>query len=257
MAGEVCAHPSTLHRSVFTGTSGPREHAARSRAAASNRRIAGLYGGIEPELCDGVAPPILIVDDDIALSQAMALAIENVGIPVEQCSSGETAIALVRQKRYAVVVLDLILAEGVSGLYVVEAIREMKAEHRPMILMTTGANLENLRGVDRSMVTAVMLKPVDFELFAEYVMATYRRAVHVTLPEPVVSAATAPMILTYCGECGAEITPWIFAPPHPAEASDTFELWLDTPCSRCGTSPRACGGRSQWTGGGEGSPAVA
>ena len=190
-----------------------------------------------------MAPPILIVDDDIALSQAMALAIENAGIPVEQCSSGETAITLVRHNRYAVVVLDLILGAGVSGLYVVEAIRELKAEQRPMILMTTGANLENLRGVDRSMVAAVMLKPIDFELFAEYVMATYRRAVHTAVAQPVIQAP----IVTYCGECGAEITPWIFDPPLPAKRSDTFELWLDTPCSRCGTSPRRHGGRSQWT----------
>ena len=46
-----------------------------------------LYGGIEPELCDGVAQPILLVDDDIALSQTMALAIENVGRPVREVAS--------------------------------------------------------------------------------------------------------------------------------------------------------------------------
>jgi ActR/RegA family two-component response regulator len=205
-----------------------------------------LYGGIEPELCDGVAPPILLVDDDLALAQTMALAIENVGIPVEHCTSGETAIQWIRDKRYAVVVLDLILGEGVSGLYVVDAIREMRPEQRPMILMTTGANLEGLRGVDRSMVAAVILKPVDFGLFADYVLATYRRAIHAT-SEVAAAHSLSPAITTYCGDCGAEITPWIFNPPHPASGSDTFELWLDTPCSRCGTSPRHAGGRSDWT----------
>lgn len=204
-----------------------------------------LYGGIEPESCDGVAPPILLVDDDIALAQAMALAIENVGIPVEQCSTGEMAIELIRQRLYAVVVLDLILGEGVSGLYVVDAIRDLKPEQRPLILMTTGANLESLRGVDRTMVAAVMLKPIDFGLFTDYVLATYRRAIHAT-SEVAASPSISPTITTYCGNCGAEITPWIFDPPQPASASDTFQLWLDTPCSRCGTSPRLRGGRSQW-----------
>ena len=193
-----------------------------------------------------VAPPILLVDDDLALAEAMALAIENVGIPVERCTTAETAIEWIRQKRYAVVVLDLILEAGVSGLYVVDAIRELSREQRPMILMTTGANLENLRGVDRTMVAAIMLKPVDFELFAEYVLATYRRAVH-TASDLGATTAPSPSVRTYCGNCGAEITPWIFEPPHPAEASDTFHLWLDTPCSRCGTSPRLRGGRSQWS----------
>lgn len=79
--------------------------------------------------------------------------------------------------------LDLILENGLSGLYVVEAIRELAPDQRPLILTTTGANLEYLRGVDRTMVAAVILEPVDFGLFAEYVLATYRRAINTTSSE--------------------------------------------------------------------------
>ena len=203
-----------------------------------------------------MAPPILVVDDDVALSQTMTLAIETAGVPVEQCTTGETAIELMRQKRYAVIVLDLILEQGVSGLYVVNAIREMPPEQRPMILMATGANLENLRGVDRSIVTAVLLKPLDFELFADYVLATYRRAIR-SGTEIATAAIADASVRTYCGSCGANITPWIFDPPHPAEAADTFQLWFDTPCSRCGTTPRQAGGRSEWTPSSDGRTLVA
>ncbi|HEX7421855.1 MAG TPA: hypothetical protein VF505_18365 [Thermoanaerobaculia bacterium] len=97
-----------------------------------------------------------------------------------------------------------------------------------------------------TMVAAVILKPVDFGVLADYVLATYRRAIHAT-SEVACSPALTPAITTHCGDCGAEITPWIFDPPHPASRSDTFELWLGTPCSRCGTSPRLAGGRSEWT----------
>ncbi len=203
-----------------------------------------------------MAPPILVVDDDVALSQTMALAIENAGVPVEQCTTGETAIDLIRAKRYAVIVLDLILEEGVSGLYVVNAIRELPPEQRPLILMTTAASLENLRGVDRGLVAAVMLKPLDFELFAEYVLATYRRAIR-TVNEVAAAVVGEPGVRTYCGSCGTAITPWVFDPPHPAEAADTFQLWVDTPCTRCGTAPRQAGGRSEWTPSADGRTLVA
>lgn len=202
-----------------------------------------------------MAPPILLVDDDVALAQTMAHAIDTVGIPVEHCTTGETAIELIRQKRYAVVVLDLILKGGVSGLYVANAIRELPPEQRPLILMTTGANLENLRGVDRSIVTAVILKPLDFELFAEFAVAAYRRAIR-AVPEAS-NAAVESLVRTYCGSCGAEISPWMFDPPQPASRTDTFALWLDTPCTRCGTSPRQAGGRSEWTPAAQGRTLVA
>jgi DNA-binding response OmpR family regulator len=191
-----------------------------------------------------VAPPILLVDDDLALAQAMIAAIENTGIPVEHCTTGEVAIELVKKKRYAVVIVDLILEHGISGIYVVNAVRNLAAERRPVVLMITGANLENLRGVDRATVSAVMLKPIDFALFADFVLAAYR---HSTQLMPSNIEADVPKIHTYCGSCGNEIAPWIFEPPEPANRGDTFQLWLDTPCPQCGVVPREAGGRSDWT----------
>ena len=175
----------------------------------------------------------------------MALAIESAGVPVEHCATAETAIALMRQKYYAVVVVDLILEEGASGIYVVDALRDMPPAERPLVLMTTAASLDSLRGVDRSLVAAVILKPLDFELVAEYVLATYHRAVR-GAPEAAVGPGVETSVITFCGECGGEITPWIYDPPHPAAPADTFQLWLETPCARCGTAPRDGGGRSQW-----------
>jgi DNA-binding response OmpR family regulator len=173
----------------------------------------------------GMAPPILLVEDDLSLAQTLTMLLENLEIPVEHCATGEVAIELVRSKRYAVVIIDVILMTGVSGLYVVRAIREMPAEQRPRVMVMTGAGLETLRGIDRSVVTAVMLKPLDFELFPEYVLATYRNAL-------------TKRIHTFCGHCGTEITPWM--PERP------LELWMDTPCRSCGSAPRAAGGRTEW-----------
>lgn len=192
-----------------------------------------------------MAPPILVVDDDLSLAQVMTIAITELGVPVEHCATGEVAIDLMRQKQYAVVVVDLILEAGISGIYVVNAIRDLPKHQRPTVLMITGGNLENLRGVDRSLVTAVMLKPLDLELFANYVLATYRRALNLQSDAGVV-AAVVEKIRTYCGDCGAEILPWLANREETSPQRD-FETWLDTPCSTCGTVPRLAGGRSDWT----------
>jgi DNA-binding response OmpR family regulator len=193
---------------------------------------------------EGVAPPILLVDDDLSLAQLMTMSISTMGVPVEHCATGEVAIELLQQKAYAVVVVDLILEGGKSGIYVVNAIRDLAKERRPAILMVTGGNLENLRGVDRALVTAVMLKPLDIELFTDYVLATYRRALNLQ-SEAGVIAAVIEKVRTYCGDCGAEIEPWVAE--RNANDGLSFETWLDTPCASCGTSPRlSCRGHSEW-----------
>ena len=122
-------------------------------------------------------PPILLVEDDLPLAQTMASELEAVGVPVEHCPTGELAIELLEQKRYPVIVLELVLSlgGGVSGGYVVKAVKKMPRAQRPgVVLIASGA--ATLRGVDRSVVTSMLFKPLDFALFAEYILATYRRA---------------------------------------------------------------------------------
>lgn len=117
---------------------------------------------------------MLLVDDDLSLSHAISSAIEAAGLPVEHCLTGEVAIDLVKQKKYAVVIVDLILPGGLSGIYVINALRNFPAEERPAVLMITGSSAENLRGIDRQVVQAVMFKPLDFVLFAQMVLTLYR-----------------------------------------------------------------------------------
>ncbi|HEX9160593.1 MAG TPA: response regulator [Thermoanaerobaculia bacterium] len=197
-------------------------------------------------------PPILLVDDDLSLAHTMAAAIESLGVPVEHCATGEVAIELIRQKKYAVIIVDIVLPDGISGIYVVNAVRQIEPELRPTILMMTGGNLENLRGVDRALVTAVMLKPVDFQLFADYVLATYRRALNLKSDTGVTAPVPEPVrVHTHCGDCGSEITPWILDRPLPPEVPDeTFVAWLDTSCATCGATPRTHAGYSEWMGSG-------
>jgi CheY-like chemotaxis protein len=183
-------------------------------------------------------PPVLIVDDDLSLAQALTLSIESVGLPVEHCTTAEVAIELVRARQYGCVVLDLILEPGSSGIYVVDAIRGLPAEGRPPVVMITGANVDSIRGIDRDIVKAVLFKPLDLELFPQYVLATYRWGMH--LKSAAGAVVAHPPVRTFCGGCGSEIPAWI------AGQDNILEDWLDTPCSNCKTTPRVSGGRSEW-----------
>lgn len=186
------------------------------------------------------APPVLLVDDDLSLAPALTHAIETVGLPVEHCTTAEVAIELVKMRQYGCIVLDLILEPGLSGLYVVNAVRGLPAHDRPPVVMMTGATIENVRGIDRDIVKAILLKPLDLELFAQYVLATYRRSLDLRSAAGV--APLPPPVRTFCGGCGSEIPAWL------GQDENVFDNWLDTSCPKCGTTPRVGGGRSDWSG---------
>jgi DNA-binding response OmpR family regulator len=116
--------------------------------------------------------PILIVEDDLALSEALAMQLESAGIQVDRCQTAEVAVELLRLKRYGLVVLDLMLLDGASGVHVLDNLRSTLSRDAP-VLVITACNVDNLRSIDRCLVKAIMLKPLDFELFRAYALATY------------------------------------------------------------------------------------
>jgi DNA-binding response OmpR family regulator len=174
--------------------------------------------------------PVLIVEDDLSLAQALTRAVETVGLPVEYCTTAETAKALLNTRQYGCVALDLILEGGTSGLYVLSAVRSLPPEQRPMIIMMTAASLEQLRGINHDLVKAVLLKPLDLELFAQYVLATYRRGLDLKSAAGAVSEV--PAVRAFCGSCGTEMPSWV------AGQDNIFDQWVDMPCSTCGKTPR-------------------
>lgn len=117
--------------------------------------------------------PILLVDDDLALSEALAVQIQSPDVAVDRCQSAEVAVDLLRAKRYGLLVLDLMLLDGASGIYVIDHLRGMPEADRPPVLIITACNVDNLRSIDRCVVKAILLKPVDFELFRAFALATY------------------------------------------------------------------------------------
>lgn len=186
-----------------------------------------------------VTQPVLIVEDDLSLAQALIGALEPTGIHVEHSVSAELAMELLRSRQYAVVVVEMVPASGVgiSGSYLVKALRKLPKEKRPGVIMLASASA-SLRGVDRGTVAALLFKPLDLPLFAEYVTATYRRALSSNTDGAVGETNGR---RCFCGHCDAPIAAWI------ADRPETFDAWLETPCPGCGTAPSSCGGRTEWS----------
>jgi len=120
--------------------------------------------------------PVLLVDDDVALAEALSAQLESAGMSVDRCHSANIAVELLGQKRYGLVIVDLLLLDGASGVYVIDAVHAIANDTKPPVLIITACNVENLRSLDRCSVKAILLKPLDFDLFRAYVLATYRDA---------------------------------------------------------------------------------
>lgn len=110
----------------------------------------------------------LIVEDDQSLCDLISVALRREGLDVDCADDADGAISHIRSGAYAIVVLDLVLRAS-SGFQVIDAIRMMAPERRPRVVVITGAHSDAMQAIDRSIVKAVMFKPVDLATFAPFV----------------------------------------------------------------------------------------
>ncbi len=104
--------------------------------------------------------PILIVDDEAAVTLALESFFESKGYPVVRAFYGDQAIALIEQNQPSVAVLDLQMP-GVNGIAVLEKIRQSHPNVKTLVI--TGHSDKYQKDLDRLKPDAVLLKPVSLE----------------------------------------------------------------------------------------------
>jgi DNA-binding NtrC family response regulator len=82
-----------------------------------------------------VNPRILVVEDEAAIRLALSGLLRREGYEVEQAESGEPAIARLRTDAFDLVLTDLALGPGPSGMDVLRAAREFQPE-TPVVMIT-------------------------------------------------------------------------------------------------------------------------
>lgn len=119
-------------------------------------------------------PPVLIVDDDDDLRTLLVLALRRARLETIEASTGEEAIAILRQQPVSVVVCDLHMP-GVSGLDVVREMRRRpQTANLPVLLMTGSGDADSvLEGLDGG-ADDFLAKPVRLEELVARVRAHLR-----------------------------------------------------------------------------------
>jgi len=82
---------------------------------------------------------ILVVEDDQDIADLVTLNLQEIGVTVEHCLSGEAALEKLAINQYDLILLDVMLP-GMSGLDVCRQLRAQKPEQ--VILMVTSRNSE-------------------------------------------------------------------------------------------------------------------
>lgn len=104
---------------------------------------------------------ILVVDDDDALREMMALALGKEGYRVESARSAADGIAALDETNFDLVIADIYLGDG-TGLDLVDAVEERRSDTR-VILITARGSVETAAFARSHGVFDYLAKPFDLE----------------------------------------------------------------------------------------------
>ena len=107
--------------------------------------------------------PILVVDDDDTLREALVEALESLPVEITSAKSGTEAVAILEQRRFAVVVTDLVMKD-VDGFTVLETAKDRHRPGRVVILTGHGSRDVAVEAMQKG-ATYYIEKPVDLNEF--------------------------------------------------------------------------------------------
>lgn len=106
--------------------------------------------------------PILVVDDDEPTQKLLRAVLRRCGYASEVVSNGREAIALLRSREYAAVILDMMMPE-VSGQEVVAFLGA--TSNAVPVIICSAAGPAALADIDPAAVKAIVRKPFDIDQF--------------------------------------------------------------------------------------------
>lgn len=111
---------------------------------------------------------VLVVDDDPEVRRILVTALRLKSLEIDEAVDGGVAISLLRENRYSVVLLDLMMP-GVDGLAVLDAIEREPSP--PVVLVVSGAGKHTLDRIDATRIHGIIKKPFDPLEIADVVSA--------------------------------------------------------------------------------------
>jgi DNA-binding NtrC family response regulator len=108
---------------------------------------------------------VLLVDDEEEFVSALSERLMLRGIEVESALNGEEALAIMVEKEFEVVILDVMMP-GLGGLEVLRQIKTTHPNTQVILLTGHGATREGIEGM-RLGAFDYLIKPVDIEEMLE------------------------------------------------------------------------------------------
>lgn len=103
---------------------------------------------------------VLIVDDDHAIRQLLSTLIKREGLSVDIAADGVEAIEKLRDHRYTIILLDLMMPR-MDGFSVIENLARNLPQPKPIVFIISAYADQSFRRVDPSVVAGVIHKPFD------------------------------------------------------------------------------------------------
>jgi two-component system response regulator PilR (NtrC family) len=103
---------------------------------------------------------VLVADDDQAIRQLVCTIVKREGLEVDCAADGAEAIEMLREHRYAVLLIDLMMPR-VDGFGVIEYVKNHPAPQKPVILVITAYADQKFKEVDPNIVTGIVRKPFE------------------------------------------------------------------------------------------------
>jgi len=113
-------------------------------------------------------PEILVVEDNEPQRMEIAGALKSLGHRVDSASGGNEAVARLAEKRYDLLLTDLMMDAG-TGFEVLDWIRE-KAPGLPVLICSSYAMPENLKPFLATQFYRIVRKPYRLEALLEQAM---------------------------------------------------------------------------------------
>lgn len=110
---------------------------------------------------------VLVVDDDDAIRALVTRVLQRHQYSVEQASNGEEALTKLRQARFDVVVLDLMMPI-MSGFDVIDRL-SMESPLQPVVVMSAASDRDFQRVSDATVVQSIIRKPFELTELLEAV----------------------------------------------------------------------------------------
>ena len=102
----------------------------------------------------------LVVDDDPTVRALLMRRLLSEGLSADVAAGSAEAIELLQKRSYSVMLLDWLMPDG-GGHAVLDFIKGSPVRHVDTVIVITGAELQALTTIDRTVVKSVMFKPLN------------------------------------------------------------------------------------------------